>query len=87
MSAFVRDDIFDVPLTQEDLADALGLTPVHVNRMLQRLRKERLIEFRGGTLTILDSRRLCDAAGFNPSYLHPEPMRHPVLAAAGVERG
>lgn len=72
----VRHDTFDVPLTQEDLADALGLTPVHVNRVLQRLRKERLIELRGGVLTILDSGRLCHAAGFDPSYLHPEPMRH-----------
>lgn len=66
----VEDDCFDLPLTQEVLADALGLTPVHVNRVLQRLRQEELISLHGGALTILDAARLRKAAGFNPNYLH-----------------
>lgn len=61
---------FDLPVTQEAIADALGLTPVHVNRMLQRLRSNGLIQLRQGTLTILDVSRLRQASGFNPSYLH-----------------
>jgi transcriptional regulator with XRE-family HTH domain len=42
----------ELPLTQEEIADALGLTPVHVNRVLQRMRREGLISLTGGALTI-----------------------------------
>jgi CRP-like cAMP-binding protein len=66
------DHQFDLPLTQEEIADAVGLTPVHVNRVLQRMRAEELISFKHGLLTILDYRRLEAAAGFNPNYLHVE---------------
>jgi CRP-like cAMP-binding protein len=58
------------PLTQEELGDALGLTPVHVNRVLQRMRADELISFKAGLLTIHDYRRLEAASGFNPNYLH-----------------
>lgn len=61
---------FDLPLTQEELGDALGLTPVHVNRVLQRMRGDELISFKGGVLTIHDYRRLEAASGFNSNYLH-----------------
>jgi CRP-like cAMP-binding protein len=63
---------FEVPLTQEEIADALGLTSVHVNRVLQRLRAEDLISFSQGMLTIHDYQRLEKASGFNPNYLHIE---------------
>lgn len=63
---------FEVPLTQEELADALGLTSVHVNRVLQRLRSDRLITLQQGVLTILDYERLEAASGFNANYLHIE---------------
>lgn len=63
---------FDLPLTQEEIGDALGLTSVHVNRVLQRLRSEDLISFRQGLLTIRDYRALETASGFNPNYLHIE---------------
>ncbi|HEX9947950.1 MAG TPA: Crp/Fnr family transcriptional regulator [Allosphingosinicella sp.] len=61
---------FELPLTQEEIGDALGLTSVHVNRVLQRLRSEDLISFRQGLLTIHDYRALEKASGFNPNYLH-----------------
>jgi CRP-like cAMP-binding protein len=64
------DHCFELPLTQEELADALGLTPVHVNRVLQRMRAEELITFKSGLLTILDYRQLESASGFNSNYLH-----------------
>src|SRR5687768_8849927 len=48
----VEGHCFEVPLTQDEIADALGLTPVHVNRVLQRLRADDLISFRQGLLTI-----------------------------------
>lgn len=64
------DDVFDLPLTQEDLADAAGLTPVHTNRVLQKLRAEGLIELKKRVLTIRDVGGLRQAAGFDPDYLH-----------------
>jgi len=66
----VSGDHFDLPLTQEIIADAVGLTPVHVNRTLQKLRELGLIVLRGGALTILDIDGLRDFAGFDPNYLH-----------------
>ena len=60
----------DFPVTQVDLADATGLTSVHVNRMLQDLRRDGLVELEKRTLTIPDLQRLKDAAMFNENYLH-----------------
>ena len=60
----------DFPLTQNDLADATGLTPVHVNRMLQDLRRDGLIELERKQLRIPDIERLMDVAMYNPNYLH-----------------
>lgn len=62
----------DFPLTQVDIADATGLTAVHVNRTLQELRKEGLIELQGRKLTIPDLQALKNAALFNANYLHLE---------------
>lgn len=59
------------PLTQDDLADVLGLTPVHINRKLQQLRQEGLITLRSKQLTILDLRSLQQVAGFDSAYLAP----------------
>lgn len=59
-----------MPLTQTELGDALGLTPVHVNRTLQWLRGESLIELGAGVLTLRNWRELKRAAGFDPAYLH-----------------
>lgn len=61
---------FNMPLTQQQLGDTLGLTSVHVNRMLQRMRGEGLISTSSKHLTILDSERLQEIAGFDPRYLH-----------------
>jgi len=60
----------DFPLTQNDLADATGLTSVHVNRTLQELRKDGLIELERKQLHILDMERLKRVALFNANYLH-----------------
>jgi CRP-like cAMP-binding protein len=62
----------DFPLTQNDLADATGLTAVHVNRTLQELRRDGLIELERKQLQILDPKRLMERAMFNPNYLHLE---------------
>jgi len=62
----------DFPLTQNDLADATGLTAVHVNRTLQELRRDRLIELDRKQLQILDLDRIIDVSMFNSNYLHLE---------------
>lgn len=67
----VKQDQFFFPLTQDDLADVLGLTPVHINRKLQQLRQEDLISLRSRQLKILDLRELQQIAGFDPAYLAP----------------
>jgi CRP-like cAMP-binding protein len=66
----------DFPLTQNDIADAQGLTAVHVNRTLQELRRDKLIVLEHKRLTILDLQRLQDVAMFNPNYLHLEHEGH-----------
>ncbi len=64
------DNSFAFLLTQEDVADATGLTPVHVNRMIQQLRADGLIELQGRVLNILDPQRLQRVAKYDSSYLH-----------------
>lgn len=64
---------YALPLTQADLAECLGLTSVHVNRVLKELREAGLVEFRGGRVTIRDSVALERAAEFDPAYLYLEP--------------
>ncbi len=51
-------DSCEMPITQTDLADAVGLSPVHINRTLQDLRRRGLIELRGKRLTIKDRAHL-----------------------------
>lgn len=60
---------FIMPLTQELIGDALGLTPVHVNRTLRALREDRLVEIRNKRVTILDFDALSLLCDFDRSYL------------------
>ncbi|WP_429589616.1 Crp/Fnr family transcriptional regulator [Sphingomonas zeicaulis] len=64
---------FELPITQNDIADATGLTAVHVNRTLQELRGRELINLHNRTLRILDFESLSDLSLFSPSYLHMQP--------------
>lgn len=81
----VVDDSCDFPLTQSDLADALGLSIVHVNRVMQRLRAEGLLLHKGGRLHVLDLERLEAVADFDPAYLRPSLSR-PDVADQGQRR-
>ena len=63
-------DAYALPLTQVELAETMGLSNVHANRMLQRLRMEKLITFEGKKLVILDTKRLEEFSGFTSNYLH-----------------
>ncbi len=60
---------FELPVTQAELADALGLSTVH-NRTIQELRAKNLIVLRGSALTIPDWEALKQAGEFDPTYLH-----------------
>lgn len=64
------DHSCDLPITRTELGDALGITTVHVNRVLQKMRAEGLIQTKGTVLTIPDWDRLQEAGEFDPDYLH-----------------
>lgn len=64
------DGLMELPITQTDLADSLGLSSVHVNRTLQELRRSRLLALRGKSAEILDLEGLEDAGSFHAGYLH-----------------
>ena len=63
---------FDFPLTQNELADCLGLTTVHVNRTIQELRKRELIHLDRRRVTLRDMDALRNIAEFDESYLYLE---------------
>jgi hypothetical protein len=64
-----EDHAIRLRLTQTDLADALGLTSVHVNRVLQRFRRDQLLTLEHRRLTLCNGGRLEAIAGFTPNYL------------------
>jgi len=68
----VEDHACDLPITQGEFADALGFTPVHVNRVLQQMRADGLIELSGDRLNIPDWEKLKQVGEFDPTYLHLE---------------
>jgi CRP-like cAMP-binding protein len=63
---------YQLPMTQEQLADAVGLTAVHVNRVLRQLAEEKLISRDRRTIVIEDWRRMREAGDFNDRYLHDD---------------
>jgi CRP-like cAMP-binding protein len=80
------DTSFAMPLTQEVIGDALGLSPVHVNRTLRALRDDKLIVLDGKRLTLLDFAALCRVSDFEASYLggNVGPRRRVMSASAGA---
>lgn len=67
-----EDCSFAMPLTQSELADTTGITTVHANRTLQRLRQDQLISTHQGRLKIHNFDKLAEIAGFNEIYLHTD---------------
>ena len=61
---------FALPLSQLVLADALGMTPVHMNRVLKDLRLAGAMALQRGSVTIMDPVKLVQIAGFDENYLH-----------------
>lgn len=79
----------ELPVTQAMLADAMGISAVHVNRTIQELRAAGLITLRGKSLTIHDLTALQQAALFTPGYLHLDEgmAAQPSMEATSEVRG
>jgi CRP-like cAMP-binding protein len=71
-AGLTQGEYFPVPMTQEVLADALGLTSVHVNRTLQTLRREGVLELRSGTARLNDRERLKSLVEYRPAQVTGE---------------
>ncbi len=84
-AGLVRDSAFQFPASQQEIADSVGITNVHLNRTLQILRKAGVIAFDGRTLKVCDTAQLRKIATFDPTYLHldrPGPGGRPNPQAA-----
>ncbi|MCA1402543.1 Crp/Fnr family transcriptional regulator [Bradyrhizobium sp. BRP56] len=84
MVGLLDNDTFRLPLTQQDLADACGLSTVHVNRTVQELRKMGLLDWRGQIAYVLRREELETVAEFSADYLHAlkVPSPHGIITAA-----
>lgn len=74
-------DAVPLPLTQQEIGDALGLSNIHVNRITQELKEKKLMEIRRGRLTVLNWKKLQAAADFDTTYLHLTPAQKLILAS------
>ncbi|MBV1690300.1 Crp/Fnr family transcriptional regulator [Novosphingobium sp. G106] len=66
----ISEATFTLPLSQLLLADSLGMTAVHLNRVLKRLKREGVMDLQRGRIIILDPAALAQIAGFDDNYLH-----------------
>jgi len=80
LAGLVRSNGFDVPLTQETMSDALGLTPVHVNRMLQAARKAEDLTWTGKRITLTDPARSARDLGRVPLRVQGDGVAKTTLA-------
>lgn len=60
---------FKLPIPQNVIADAIGITPVHVNRVLRNLRQTNCLSFQEGLVTMLDREKLMELSGFDPAFV------------------
>ncbi|MHB9878732.1 Crp/Fnr family transcriptional regulator [Pacificimonas sp. ICDLI1SI03] len=65
-------DVMSFPVSQVQLADTVGLTPVTVNRIIQRLRQQNIIILQNGKLQVVQAEQLCTMAGFDAAYLYAD---------------
>jgi CRP-like cAMP-binding protein len=86
MVQLARDGRFQLPATQADIAEACGITGVHVNRVLRLMRERELVTFRSGEVHILDHQRLMALAEFDPVYLYGQHSGWVTEAREGAQR-
>lgn len=72
----VNDGAYEFPLTQTILGETLGLSTVHMNRVLQSLRMENLMTLSHKKLVVPDIDKLKKFSGFNPNYLHMQNLNN-----------
>lgn len=88
MVGLATENSAPMPLTQECLADALGLTSVHVNRTLQMVRREGLLDLRGGTAKFHDAQRLAELVDYRPARISAAlPVGGTGLKSANTKAG
>ncbi|MDF2983264.1 MAG: transcriptional regulator, Crp/Fnr family, partial [Devosia sp.] len=75
MAGLAEAQRYPFPLTQMQFGDALGLSIVHTNRTLQRLRRTGAIEWEDGVVEVFDWPLLRELGQFDPTYLHLEKLR------------
>lgn len=87
-AGLVNGNSCSLPMTQSDIADALALTPVHVNRTLMELRNAGVAAFKNHQLTLLDPPALYAVAEFEPDYLgiNMDPIEVPCVLPVGLAR-
>lgn len=66
--------VFVCPLTQTDIGDALGLSTVHVNRVLKEMRSRHVLSLRNGRVELFDYSELAKRVGYDPHYLQTMPV-------------
>jgi CRP-like cAMP-binding protein len=64
---------FDMPLTQEQIGEALGITAVHANRVIKQLRQDGIVDLHRGRVTVLSEAKFEELADFDSRYLHQSP--------------
>jgi CRP-like cAMP-binding protein len=69
----VEDNRFEMPMTQEQIGEALGITSVHANRVIRQLREDGIVELQRGRVTVLDENKFRGLADFDNRYLHQSP--------------
>lgn len=69
----VDGDSFEMPMTQEQIGESLGITSVHANRVIKQVRQEGVVEFNRGRVTVHDERKFRELADFDARYLHQSP--------------
>ncbi len=66
----MKGNVIELPLNQEDFADILGISVIHVNRTFRKLSEDGTAEYRKGQIELLDRKRLAQLSAFDPAYLH-----------------
>jgi DNA-binding transcriptional regulator LsrR (DeoR family) len=66
------DDEFEFPITQSELAEALGISTVHVNRVIQSFRANGILDIQRSKVTLKDIEQLVKIGGFDDLYLHQQ---------------
>jgi CRP-like cAMP-binding protein len=84
----VEHGTINLPLTQDELGQATGMSVIHANRCVQSLRNKSLIVFDGKTLSITNIDGLRELSGFSPNYLHLKGGKHDPaeVAPTSIER-